>query len=111
MENTLKSLGLDVELIKSKYPNFDEYMNIVKFYLKDEFFEEIGTFLENEDYALAKDACKGLFILAQDLYLYPLYITLMEVYEDLCEEEYKDVIKHYDEMKLVYDRFVGAINV
>ena len=104
MENTLKSLGLDVELIKSKYPDFDEYMNIVKFYLKDEFFEEIGTFLENEDYALAKDACKGLFILAQDLCLYPLYITLME-------EEYKDVIKHYDEMKLVYDRFVGAINV
>ena len=111
MENTLKKLGLDVELIKSKYPDFDEYMNIVKFYLKDEFFEEIGTFLENEDYALAKDACKGLFILAQDHCLYPLYITLMEVYEDLCEEEYKDVIKHYDEMKLVYDRFVGAINV
>ena len=26
-------------------------------------------------------------------------------------KEYKDVIKHYDEMKLVYDRFVGAINV
>ena len=96
MENTLKSLGLDVDLIKSKYPDF---------------VEEIGTFLENEDYALAKDACKGLFILAQDLCLYPLYITLMEVYEDLCEEEYKDVIKHYDEMKLVYDRFVGAINV
>ena len=38
MENTLKKLGLDVELIKSKYPDFDEYMNIVKFYLKDEFF-------------------------------------------------------------------------
>ena len=48
MENTLKSLGLDVDLIKSKYPDFDEYMNIVKFYLKDEFFEEIGTFLETK---------------------------------------------------------------
>lgn len=111
MEQILKQLGLDVDLIKSKYPNFDDYINTVKFYLDDEFFDGIGNYLNNEDYALAKDATKGLFILASDLCLYPLYIALMEVYEDLCVEEYGDVIKHYDEMKIVYDKFRGAINV
>ncbi len=108
MKNSFEKLGLNYDLINEKYPNIDEYKNIVKFYLDDEFFEGIGSYLENEDYALAKDACKGLFILAQDLYLYPLYIALMEVYEDLEEKTYTDVLKHYDEMKLVYDKFRGV---
>ncbi len=108
MKNSFEKLGLNYDLIKEKYPNIDEYKNIVKFYLDDEFFEGIGAYLENEDYALAKDACKGLFILAQDLYLYPLYIALMEVYEDLEEKTYSDVLKHYDEMKEVYDKFRGV---
>lgn len=108
MRNSFKDLGLDYDLINDKYPDIDEYNNIVKFYLNDEFFEEIGTFLENEDYALAKDACKGLFILAQDLYLYPLYIAIMEVYEDLEAKTYNDVLNHYKEMKAVYDRFKGV---
>ncbi len=108
MRNSFKELGLDYDLINDKYPDIDEYNNIVKFYLNDEFFEEIGTFLENEDYALAKDACKGLFILAQDLYLYPLYIAIMEVYEDLEAKTYNDVLNHYKEMKAVYDRFKGV---
>ena len=108
MKNRFEELGLNYDLINEKYPNIDEYKNIVKFYLDDEFFEGIGAYLENEDYALAKDACKGLFILAQDLYLYPLYIALMEVYEDLEEKSYTDVLKHYDEMKLVYEKFKGV---
>ncbi len=108
MKNRFEELGLNYDLINEKYPNIDEYKNIVKFYLDDEFFEGIGTYLEGEDYALAKDACKGLFILAQDLYLYPLYIALMEVYEDLEEKTYGDVLKHYDEMKLIYEKFKGV---
>ena len=108
MKNRFEELGLNYDLINEKYPNIDEYKNIVKFYLDDEFFLDIGTYLEDEDYALAKDACKGLFILAQDLYLYPLYMALMEVYEDLEEKTYTDVLKHYDEMKLVYEKFKGV---
>ena len=108
MKNSFEKLGLNYDLINEKYPNIDEYKNIVKFYLDDEFFLDIGTYLEDEDYALAKDACKGLFILAQDLYLYPLYMALMEVYEDLEEKTYTDVLKHYDEMKLVYEKFKGV---
>ena len=108
MKNSFEKLGLNYDLIIEKYPNIDEYKNIVKFYLDDEFFEGIGTYLEDEDYALAKDACTGLFILAQDLYLYPLYMALMEVYEDLEEKTYTDVLKHYDEMKLVYEKFKGV---
>lgn len=108
MKNRFEELGLNYDLINEKYPNIGEYENIVKFYLADEFFLDMQTYLENEDYAMAKDACKGLFILAQDLYLYPLYIALMEVYEDLEAKTYSDVLKHYDEMKLVYDKFRGA---
>ncbi len=108
MKNSFKELGLNYDLISEKYPDIEEYKNIVRFYLNDEFFEGMQTYLDNEDYALAKDACKGLFILAQDLYLYPLYIALMEVYEDLEDKTYDNVLKHYAEMKLVYDQFKGA---
>ncbi len=105
MRNSFEELGLNYDLINEKYPNIDEYKNIVKFYLDDEFFLDMQTYLENEDYAMAKDACKGLFILAQDLYLYPLYIALMEVYEDLEAKTYNDVLNHYIEMKQVYEKF------
>ncbi len=108
MENSFRELGLNYDLIASKYADIEEYKNIVRFYLNDEFFLGMQEYLENEDYALAKDACKGLFILAQDLYLYPLYIALMEVYEDLEDKTYDNVLKHYEEMKLVYDKFRGA---
>lgn len=111
MENKLKELGLDINLIKTKYPVLDKYKEIVCFYLNDEFFDEIKTYLNNEDYALAKDALKGLFILAQDLYLYPLYISLMEIYEDLCSEYYNEALKHYEEMKLIHDKFKEVFNV
>ena len=111
MRNKYKSVGLDYDLINSKYPDINEYEKIVNFYLEDEFFEGIGKYLENEDYALAKDATKGLFILAQDLYLYPLYIALVDIYEDLDSELYKDVNNHYKDMKEVYEKIRGIFHV
>jgi hypothetical protein len=111
MRNKYKSVGLDYDLINSKYPDINEYEKIVNFYLEDEFFEGIGKYLENEDYALAKDATKGLFILAQDLYLYPLYIALVDIYEDLDSELYNDVNNHYKDMKEVYEKIRGIFHV
>ena len=111
MRNKYKSVGLDYDLINSKYPDINEYEKIVNFYLEDEFFEGIGKYLENEDYALAKDATKGLFILAQDLYLYPLYIALVDIYEDLDSELYNDVNNHYKDMKEVYKKIRGIFHV
>ena len=111
MRNKYKSVGLDYDLINSKYPDIYEYEKIVNFYLEDEFFEGIGKYLENEDYALAKDATKGLFILAQDLYLYPLYIALVDIYEDLDSELYNDVNNHYKDMKEVYEKIRGIFHV
>ena len=47
---------------------------------------------------MAKDAVKGLYILASQLCLFPLYEGLLEVYEDLEFEMYADVMGHYREM-------------
>ena len=99
-----KSAGLDYELILSKFKDKAEYEKIVKAYLEDPFFEQLKDYLDDEDYALAKDATKGLFILAQDLYLYPLYIALLDIYEDLEEEIYADLINKYVKMHEVYEK-------
>lgn len=75
---------------------------VIRFYLEDEHFHEIKTFLENEDYAMAKDATKGLYLLAMELRLFKLYETLLDIYEDLEAEFYNDVLGHYDEMYQEY---------
>ena len=111
MKEKYRKIGLNYELIASKYLDINEYEEIVNSYLSDPFFVELEEYLENEDYALAKDALKGLFILAQELYLYPLYIALMEVYEDIEEEMYKESITHYREMIGVYEKMRGSFNV
>lgn len=108
MENKYKAVGLDYNIIISKYPNIQEYEEIVNTFLSDPFFKEIGDYLKDEDYALAKDACKGLYVLSQQLCLFPLYMALLEVYEDLEEEIYKDVDGHYQDMLKVYERIKGA---
>ena len=111
MKEKYAKVGLNYDLIASKYLDINEYEEIVNAYLSDPFFEELEGYLQDEDYELAKDALKGLFILAQDLYIYPLYMALMEVYEDLEEELYKDAMGHYYEMIEVYKKLKGAFHV
>ena len=108
MEKKYKSVGLDYNLIISKYPNIQEYEEIVNTFLSDPFFKELGDYINDEDYELARDACKGLYVLSEQLCLYPLYMSLLEVYEDIEEEIYKDVRGHYDEMYKVYEKIKGA---
>lgn len=104
MKEKYESAGLNYDLITEKYPNVNEYEEIVNAYLSDPFFYDLKNYLDEEDYALAKDAIKGLFILAQELRLYPLYIALIEIYEDLQEELYKDALVHYEEMMKIYHK-------
>ena len=111
MREKYAKVGLDYDLISDKYKDLQEYEEIVNAYLSDPFFRELGDYLDNEDYALAKDATKGLFILAQELFLYPLYLALMEIYEDLEDEIYVDVISHYEEMIEVYEKIRGVFCV
>ncbi len=111
MKDKYQKVGLNYDLISNKFVDINEYEEIVNTYLSDPFFEEIKSYLEDEDYALAKDAVKGLFILAQELQLFPLYIALLEIYEDIDAEFYQDVMKHYDEMIVVYNRIKGVFNV
>lgn len=108
MIDKYKNAGLDYELIISKFPDNNDYEKIVKTYLEDPFFEQLKDYLDDEDYALAKDATKGLFILAQELYLYPLYIALMEIYEDIEEEIYNDLINKYNQMYEIYKKIQGV---
>ena len=99
--------GLNFDLINEKFKDIEEFEEIANFYLADENFKLLGSYLEDEDYAMAKDATKGLYLLASELRLFPLYEALLEVYEDLEEEIYNDVGSHYDEMMVVYEKIRG----
>lgn len=98
MRDKYKSCGLNYDLIIEKYPSISEYEETVNAYLDDDFFKQLKEMLINEDYAMAKDACKGLYILANDLYLFPLYETLLELYEDLEYETYSETSIHYNDV-------------
>ena len=110
MKKKYESVGLNYDYITAQFPNIDEYEEAVNAYLCDEFFNELETMLEEEDYAMAKDATKGLYILAQELCLFPLYETLMEIYEDLEYETYDQVRENYKLMKNAYNRIRGVFN-
>lgn len=110
MRNKYRKVGLDYDLIIDKYPNINEYEETVNAFLSDEFFKDVGIMLEEEDYAMAKDAVKGLYVLASQLYLFPLYEKLLEVYEDLEYETYNDVKEHYRDMYETYERIRGVFN-
>ena len=104
MKNKYASCGLNYDIILQKYPNICEYEEIVNVYLEDEFFAQLEEMLDAEDYAMAKDATKGLYILASELCLFPLYERLLEVYEDLEYETYGDIMAHYADMREIYER-------
>ena len=110
MKEKYESCGLNYDLILEKYPNINYFEEIVNAYLDDPFFKELKDMLESEDYALAKDAVKGLYILASELCLFPLYETLLDIYEDLEFETYGDVLKHYEEMMQKYNKIRGIFN-
>ena len=110
MRNKYRKVGLDYDLIIDRYPNINEYEETVNAYLSDEFFKDLKVMLEEEDYALAKDATKGLYVLASQLCLFPLYEKLLEVYEDLEYETYGEVNEHYEDMMETYDHIRGVFN-
>ncbi|MDO4940876.1 MAG: hypothetical protein Q4E33_04200 [Erysipelotrichaceae bacterium] len=111
MKEKYAKCGLNFDLIIKKYPNIYEYEEIVNAYLDDEFFVSIEGMLKDEDYALAKDATKGLYILASELLLFPLYESLLELYEDLEYETYDDCIKHFEIVKDKHQLIRGLFNV
>ncbi len=111
MKEKYRSVGLNYDLIADQYPDLNEYEEIVNAYLEDEFFHEIEGMLKEEDYAMAKDAVKGLYILAGELHLYPLYESLLELYEDLEYETYKEIDEHYDDMIGTYKKIRGIFHV
>ena len=110
MRKKYESVGLNYDYIAAQFKNMDEYEETVNAYLSDEFFYELENMIEEEDYAMAKDATKGLYILAQDLCLFPIYETLMEIYEDLEYETYDGLREHYQLMMNAYKRIRGVFN-
>ena len=110
MKEKYASVGLNYELILEKFPNIDVYEETVNAYFADPFFNELKGMLEDEDYALAKDAVKGLYVLASELCLYPLYEKLLDIYEDLEYEDYKETLSKYNEMIQTYNKIRGIFN-
>ncbi len=92
----------DIEVIAEK----ETAAEVVRVFLQDDFFEELIDYIQNEDYALAKDAAKGLYILAQELKLFRLYETLIDIYEDIDGEFYRDLPVHYEIMKKEHERLL-----
>ena len=56
-------------------------------------------------------AVKGLYLLAQDLRLFPLYESLLEIYEDLTYEMYGDALPHYEDVLAIYEKLRGVFYV
>ena len=110
MKNKYASVGLNYDLITEKFPNVNYYEETVNAYLSDPFFNELKEMLENEDYAMAKDAVKGLYILASELCLYPLYESLLDIFEDLEYETYDEILNHYEVMIEKYKKIRGIFN-
>ena len=110
MKQKYESCGLNYDLIVEKHPNINYYEETVNAYLDDPFFSELNDMLKDEDYALAKDATKGLYILASELLLFPLYESLLEIYEDLEYETYDKVLEHYQQMHNRYQKIRGCFN-
>ena len=111
MREKYAKIGLNYDLILEKYPNIDNYEETVNAFLNDPFFKELKTMLEDEDYAMAMDAIKGLYILASELCLFPLYEALLDIYEDLEYEDYKDTLNKYNEMINIYNNIRSIFNV
>jgi len=110
MREKYKKCGLDYDLIIEKYHDLNYYEEVVNAYFADPFFKELEGMLDDEDYALAKDAVKGLYVLASELCLFPLYEALLEIYEDLEYETYDGIMSHYKEMMKVYKNIRGGFN-
>lgn len=104
MKSKYQNVGLDFDLINSKYKDITEYESTVNAFFEDPYFDELKTFIEDEDWAMAKDACIGLYKLALDLYLMPLYMALVDIYEDLEYENYKELSQKYDNMYSIYSQ-------
>ncbi len=92
-------INLSLEEEKKEISN-----EVIKAYLADEFFMCLKGYIDDEDYALAKDALKGLYLLAQKLELYNLYMTLVDLYEDIDGAFYSDIKGHYELMIEEYER-------
>lgn len=110
MKEKYAKCGLNYDLILEKYPDINNYETTLNAYLDDPFFQELKEMLESEDYALAKDATKGLYILASELCVWPLYESLLDLYEDLEYETYENVIEHYQDAMEKYKKIRGMFN-
>ena len=108
MREKYDKAGLNYDIILEKFPDMQEYEKTLMFYFDDENFELLGQYIKDEDYAMAKDACKGLYVLASELRVFPLYEALLEVYEDLEFETYSDISEHYKQMHELYDKIRSA---
>ena len=102
MKSKYQKVGLDFDLINSKFKDISEYENTVTSFFEDPYFVDLKSFIEDEDYAMAKDAVKGLYTLALELYLMPLYMMLVDIYEDLEYENYKELLTKYEAMYSKY---------
>ena len=97
MVDILKDMTIELE-----NPN----RKVIKAFLEDEFFYDLRVYLEEGDYVLAKDAIKGLYVLASKLALFELYGHLLDLYEVLEYEDYINVMSQYEALIKEYERLL-----
>lgn len=93
-EDKYKESGISFAEVQEAFPDIAEYERSLIFYLRDENFQQLQEWIKAEDFNLAMDAVKGLYILASELKIYRLYTALVDVYQDLLYEEYKELSLH-----------------
>lgn len=83
--------NIHLENVEENYGDIDEYILAARIYLQDENFDLLKDMIKDLDFEMAKDAIKGLYILALELRFLDLYQVLVEAYECLYEECYKEL--------------------
>ena len=111
MKEKIIKAGLNYEEISAAFPDLKAYEEAVRFYLNDPYFFDLKNFLDDEDYAMAKDAIKGLYLLAQELKIYKLYVALVDLYEDVEEEYYNELMTNYEKMAKIHRQLREAFGV
>lgn len=91
MKNEFEKNAIYIDDIIHKYENIEAYIEAVRVYLDDEFFDELENYYKNNDFEILKDALKGLYILALEFRIMKLYQAILEVYECVVDEEYKNI--------------------
>jgi len=110
MREKIVKAGLVYDLIAAEFKDLNIYKEALVFFLNDQHFIELKETLEYGDYEMAEDITKGLFTMAEQLKLFNLSENLIDIYEALLYEDYKEIMELYSVMILQHKKLYEVFN-